>query len=95
MLEKIKLITGSSKDGVLGLYIELAQHEFTQITKRAYSDEYEYLIVMMVVEKYNKRYNEGITSTAIGTGLTASFLDGYSQEVKDQLKAIKRNVGIF
>lgn len=91
MINKILLLTGSTKHDVIQTYIDMAISEFKICTKRPYLDEYSDLIVSMVIEKYNKRHYEGVTSTSIGTGLTTTFIDGYSQEIKDQLKTLKIN----
>lgn len=89
MIDEIILLTGSTKSDVIQTYINMSIREFEICTKRQYADEYKGLIVAMAIEKYNKRHNEGVASTSIGTGLTTTFINGYSQDIKDQLKALK------
>lgn len=94
MLEKIKTLlalTGTSKDALIDVYIEQAQKEIEFFINKPYATEMEYIAVQMVVEKYNKRFTEGINSTST-SGLSTSFKDGYSKEIMLQLNQFKRKV---
>lgn len=91
MLENIKIllnIKGSSKDELLLLLIELCKAEAVDLT---HSDEYDSsldgCVTYMVIERYNRLGNEGVTSTSY-TGISESFLDGYSDNT---MKLIRRH----
>lgn len=94
MLEKIKTLlalTGTSKDALLNVCIEQAQSEIELFINRPYDLDMEHIAIQMVVEKYNKRFSEGIASTST-SGLSTSFKDGYSKEIMLQLNQLKRRV---
>lgn len=94
MLEKIKTLltlTGTSKDALLNVYIEQAYKEIEIFVNRPYDLDMEHIAIQMVVEKYNKRFSEGVDSTST-SGLSTSFKDGYSKEIMIQLNQLKRRV---
>lgn len=97
MLERIKLILNISdvnKDALINAYIEQAKTEIELYTHRTYVTEMDGLVVQMVVEKYNRRFNEGI-SNASASGVNTSFKDGYSREIIVQLNALQKRVRIL
>lgn len=97
MLEKIKCIlniTDANKDTLLGAYIEQAKTEFELYTHRIYTADYDGLLSQMVIEKYNRRFNEGISSTS-ASGVSTGFKDGYSKEIIFQLNALQKRVKIL
>ena len=90
MIQTIMSLTGTTKRDIIQIYIDLAIEEFQTITRRKFVEaHHKGLIIQMVVEKYNKRNNEGVVSTAIGSGLTTTFINGYSDNLKAQLRALK------
>lgn len=94
MLENIKILLGiknEAKDVLLNLYISQCKQEIQTYTKRDFMQSMELVCAQMVVEKYNKRYSEGMTSTS-QSGLSINFKDGYSKEITDQLNSFKKNV---
>ncbi|MDY3368400.1 phage head-tail connector protein [Zhenhengia yiwuensis] len=94
MLEKIKVllgITGTEKDALINIYIEQAQKEIEIYTQQPFEIAMESLAEQMAVEKYNRRFSEGVSSTST-SGLSTSFKDGYSKEIMLQLNQLKRRV---
>ena len=97
MLERIKLILNISdvnKDALINAYIEQAKTEIELYTRRVYATEMDGLVVQMVIEKYNRRFNEGISSVST-SGVSSSFKDGYSKEIIVQLNALQKRVKIL
>lgn len=94
MLENIKILMnlkGEYKDALINLYIDQCKQEIQVYTKRDFMPSMELVCAQMVLEKYNKRFNEGVTSTS-QSGLSISFKDGYSKEIMEQLNSFKKNV---
>lgn len=94
MLETIKILLGikdGSEDALISLYIEQCKQEIQVYTQKDFSPSMELVCAQMAVEKYRKRYNEGITSTS-QSGVGISFKDGYSKEIMDQLNSFKKKV---
>lgn len=97
MVEEIKSILNindENKDLLLNIYIEHAKNEAERYTRREYIDLMDDIVVQMVVEKYNKRFNEGIANTST-SGLNSSFLNGYSQSILNQLNDLRKKVKIL
>ena len=95
MLEKIKAILGiadSDKDNLLDVYIELVQAEINSYTGVLYDATLEHLAIQMVVEKYNHRFAEGLASQGV-SGISTTYLTGYSDYVVGQLNIIKQRNG--
>ena len=97
MIEDIKTIlniTDTNKDELLSIYADLVKSEIERYTHREYDHTMDALLVQMVVEKYNRRFNEGINSTS-ASGLNTAFKDGYSKEIIFQLNSLARRVKIL
>lgn len=94
MLEKIKIllgIAGTEKDVLISIYIKQALNEIEIYTQQPFEIAMESLAEQMVVEKYNRRFSEGVSSSSVN-GLSTSFKDGYSKEIMLQLNQLKRRV---
>ena len=95
MLEKIKVllgITDNTKDTLISLYVDMAKEEATSFCQMSeYSTELYNIVIMMVIEKFSKRGNEGLSSTGY-SGVSESFKDGYSAEIKSALLAHRKLV---
>ena len=98
MLDKVRTllnITDNSKDNLISLYIDMAKEEATSFCQMSeYSNELDNIVVMMVVEKMNKRGNEGIASTGF-SGVSESFKDGYSAEITAALLSHRKFVLVW
>lgn len=97
MLEKIKLllgITNTLKDSLINLYIEQAQKEIELYTLRPYDVSMDCLVSQMVIEKYNKRFSEGVNSLSV-SGINTGYKDGYSKEIMLQLNQLKKKVRLL
>lgn len=96
MLEKVKILLGltadNTKDALISLYIDMAKEEATSFCQMSeYSNELDNIVIMMVIEKYTKRGNEGLSSTEY-SGVTESYKDGYSAEITTALLAHRKFV---
>lgn len=95
MLDTIKLILNiQGKDELINAYIEQVKTEIELYTHKTYTVEMDNLVIQMVIEKYNRRFNEGL-SGASASGINSSFKDGYSREIIVQLNALQKRVKIL
>lgn len=87
MLDKIKLLLGiedEEYDALLSLMVKIAEEEVLAYTHLEDTDGLEYIIQMIVVEKFNKIGSEGIASKSY-SGVSENINDGYSEPIKKLL----------
>ena len=90
MLEKIKLLLGIAEDDekyddLLNLLISLCKSQAVDFCNlKEYSSKLDSAVIEMVIERYNKRGTEGVTSVS-SNGISESYIDDYSQIVKAKL----------
>jgi len=96
LLENIKLylgITGTAKDDFLVLLIDTCTEEaciYTGLNNNSLTQQkLSHIITMMVIERYNKRGNEGISS-ATYDGVSESYFEDYSAGIYRQLQQYKK-----
>lgn len=85
MLEKIKLLLGKSNDDsideLLLLLISLCKEEaYTYCNLEEYNEALDFIIIQMVIEKYNRMGSEGATSQSF-SGISESYNDFYSDKI--------------
>lgn len=85
MLEKIKLLLNKSDDDsvdeLLSLLISLCKEEaYTYCNLEEYNTELDFIVIQMVIEKYNRMGSEGTTSQSF-SGISESYDDFYSDKV--------------
>ena len=94
-LEQLKILTNETNEDLLNLLIEKAIKEVELYTKKSFDvEKMGNVVVDMVVEKLNKRNNEGILSFNIN-GISENIKDGYSKVVLAQLNNLKKRVYIL
>ena len=96
MLNIIKLllgISGTEQDELLNALIDLCEQEALDYTHRTMATELSYVVISMVVERYNKLGSEGITSRSF-SGVSESITDNYSEAVIHQLN-LKRKIRVI
>lgn len=86
MLDKIKILLGiadedESKDELIELLIELCKDEATNFCNlAAYNKKLDSIVISMVIERYNARGTEGLSSVS-GSGVNEQYKDGYSSNI--------------
>ncbi len=92
LLNKIKLLTGNTdgaKDDLLELLIEMCSDEILSYCNLdVVPDRLNSILLKMVVQTYNRVNSEGIASQSF-SGVSESFLDGYSADVVAALNSNK------
>ena len=90
MLRKIKLLLGiNDEDDLLRLLIQMAEEEIKSFCHIEDTDGLENVIIMMVVEKYNKMGSEGIVSKSY-SGVSETVNSDYSEPIMKILRANRR-----
>lgn len=89
MLEKIKLLlnkaTDDSADELLELLISLCKDEaFNYCNLVEYDKTLDYIVIQMVVERFNRIGSEGATSQST-SGISTSYDSFYSEKVRKML----------
>lgn len=86
IIEKVTALIGpTSHRAQIETLIEMCQEEAAQYCNlETYSEKLDNAVVQMVLERYNRLNNEGISSTA-SSGIDESFLDGYSKSTLSML----------
>ena len=83
MLEKIKILLGiaeedESKDDLINLLISLCKNEAVDFCNLPeYDSKLDSAVISMVIERYNARGTEGLSSVS-GSGVNEHYKDGYS-----------------
>lgn len=97
VIDNLRLILDlrdNSKDELLYFYIEMAKRDIEIYTKRKYCDDFECVLIDMVVEKYNRRFNEGVLSSSANS-ISTSYASSYSDIVTSRLNKISKRVFIL
>lgn len=86
MLEKIKMLLGiaeedESKDDLINLLISLCKDEAVDFCNLPeYDSKLDSAVISMVIERYNARGTEGLTSVS-SSGVNEHYKDGYSSNI--------------
>ncbi len=86
MLEKIKMLLGiaeedESKDDLINLFISLCKDEAVDFCNLPeYDSKLDSAVISMVIERYNARGTEGLSSVS-GSGVNEHYKDGYSSNI--------------
>lgn len=86
MLEKIKILLGiaeedESKDDLINLLISLCKNEAVDFCNLPeYDSKLDSAVISMVIERYNARGTEGLSSVS-GSGVNEHYKDGYSSNI--------------
>lgn len=86
MLEKIKMLLGiveedESKDDLINLLISLCKDEAVDFCNLPeYDSKLDSAVISMVIERYNARGTEGLSSVS-GSGVNEHYKDGYSSNI--------------
>lgn len=91
MYDKIVQILGIAEDDtqaqdLIETLIDICSDEAVAFTHEKDTSKLEKLIIAMVVERYNTLDYAGISSTSY-SGVSQSFRDGYSEQVKALIRA--------
>lgn len=93
MIDNIKLlldINDNSKDSLLNFLIEFCSQQALDYTHlKELDNSLNYIVVLMVVESYNKIGSEGIASKSY-SGISETPIDGYSSNVLKLLKSKRK-----
>lgn len=91
MLEKIKLLLGftdDSQDELLMTLISLCKEEaYVYCNLPEYQDKLDYIVIQMVIERYNRIGSEGAESQSTD-GISTSYTNFYSDKV---VKLLNKN----
>jgi len=85
MLEKIKMLLGiaeedEGKDDLINLLISLCKDEAVDFCNLPeYDSKLDSAVISMVIERYNARGTEGLSSVS-GSGVNEHYKDGYSSK---------------
>lgn len=88
LLEQIKILTGESEELVLQVLIDKAKLELETLIGKPYETEWDNLCSDIVVVKYNRRYNEGLSSVSVN-GMSESYQDAYPSYILKQIQKFK------
>lgn len=85
MLEKIKMLLNltdnDDSDELLAMLITLCKEEaYTYCNLDEYDEKLDFVVIQMVVERYNRMGSEGAVSQST-SGVSASYSDFYSAKV--------------
>lgn len=80
---------GSEKEVIIEYLIESAKQFIENYCHCAYDDTFNSTIVSMVMEDYNKLESAGIETESF-SGISQSYINGYSDSVMNALKARRR-----
>lgn len=88
IVEKVNALIGPAASNHLGqinALCDMCKDEATQFCNLdEYTEKLDNAVVQMVLERYNRLNNEGISSTS-ASGITETFFDGYSQSTLSML----------
>lgn len=88
-LKTILQINDNSQDALIELLVDMCEEEYLSRTHQ--EEPVESIVNLMVVEKYNKLGNEGMTSAGY-SGISESFESDYSEQVQKLIRAKTRLV---
>lgn len=86
MLEKIQLLLNQyAQDELLSLLIDMCKDDAVCFCNlEEYTEDLDNTVIKMVIERYNKIGFEGLSAQG-DSGVSNSFVDGYSDEIKRAL----------
>ena len=93
LISRIKLyldISDNSKDDILNEFISIAKDyavEYCHLPE--YSSKLDSIVVKMVVEDWNRRKSEGVTSKSY-SGISESYLSDYSSQTISLLNKYRK-----
>lgn len=97
MLEQIKLLLGisdNSEDILINLLIEICEEEaFAYCNLPEYDERLDKIVLQMVIQSYNRLGTEGVASHSF-SGVSESYIEGYSLNIKRALNRHRRLVVI-
>lgn len=88
LLEQIKILTGESNEILLDILIDKTKLELETLIGKLYDSEWDNLCSDIVVVKYNRRHNEGLSSVSIN-GMSESYQDAYPSYILKQIQKFK------
>lgn len=97
IVERVQaLLPSNANSATIEVLAEMAIEEATEYCRLAeYTAKLNPAVVKMVIQNYNKRGSEGISSQGY-SGVSESFVDGYTQDVYNILNAnINRKIKII
>lgn len=93
MLEKIKLLLNKNDDlldELLNTLIALCKEEaYTYCNLSEYDSKLDFIVISMVIEKYNRIGSEGTTAQS-SSGVSASYDSFYSDKIVQMLNKNRR-----
>lgn len=94
MLEKIKLLLNKENDDsideLLLTFIALCKEEaFIYCNLEEYDEALDYIVIQMVIERYNRIGSEGTTAQS-SSGASATYDSFYSKKVERMLNKHRR-----
>lgn len=91
MLEKIKiLINQYAQDEILLLLIDMCKTDAIEYCNLPeYIEDLDNIVIKMVIERYNKMGYEGLSSQG-DSGVSNSFIDGYSKDIYQSLMKFRK-----
>lgn len=93
MLEKIKLLLNKNDDSLdelLNTLIALCKEEaYTYCNLSEYDSKLDFIVISMVIEKYNRMGSEGTTAQS-SSGVSASYDSFYSDKIVQMLNKNRR-----
>ena len=85
MLNKLKLLLNCEDDELLITLINLCKQEaYIYCNLEEYTDALDYIVIQMVIERYNRIGSEGLTSQS-SSGISAQYDSFYSKKVERML----------
>lgn len=94
LVDQIKLITGNTNDDLISLMLDKAEAEISAYLNTEYETKFDNLAVDIAVIKINRLGSEGLVSQGY-SGASESYIDGYPQEILNQLNRFKRKWGML
>jgi len=93
ILEKVNAIIGpsaASHTSLISTLVEMCQDEATQYCNLdEYTEKLDNAVVQMVVERFNRNNNEGVSSSN-ASDIQESFIDGYSKSTLSMLNKCRK-----
>ena len=93
MLEKIKLLLSrldDSEDELIATLISLCKEEaYIYCNLPEYDSKLDFVVIQMVIEKYNRIGSEGSTSQS-ASGISATYDSFYSEKIVKMLNKHRR-----
>ena len=95
LLEEVKILTSENNEELLKVLINKTKLELESIIGRVYDSNWDNLCSDIVVVKYNRRNNEGLSSVT-SNGMNESYANTYPHHIREQIRKFKgSNVRFF